>query len=231
MKKFALALMLLGLCAHTLKAGEPKQPKETVSFNQLLAELAAYPLKSVTVPEPMPDKNAQSASGDDERYWITVFASDNHERTRLLEAGMDIVEIKSDRVSGFARKKTLDALSEKGFVVESKITMAKYAQHSGKDFPAADAAYHNYKETTDLLKTLAESNSTVASLFSIGKTIEGRDIWCLRINSSAKGETASSKPGAVYIGNHHAREHLANEVPLLFAAWLFDHKNDADVKK
>ncbi|OGS05477.1 MAG: hypothetical protein A3I76_07130, partial [Elusimicrobia bacterium RIFCSPLOWO2_02_FULL_61_11] len=71
----------------------------------------------------------------------------------------------------------------------------------------------------------------ISSLFSIGKTVEGRDIWCLRINSNAKGETPSSKPGALYIGNHHAREHLSNEVPLLFAAWLFDHKNDADIRQ
>jgi carboxypeptidase T len=101
---------------------------------------------------------------------------------------------------------------------------------ANKDFPTADAAYHNYKETTDLLNQMASKNSDIASVFSIGKTTEGRDIWCLRINSAAKGTAPSSKPGAFFLGNIHAREHLANEVPLLFAAWLFDHRNDADIK-
>ncbi|HCE98838.1 MAG: hypothetical protein A2021_02055 [Elusimicrobia bacterium GWF2_52_66] len=212
--------------------GQRPPKADSVTFNQLLGELAAYPVEGIVAPPvPMPDKTTQSAGKAAERYWITVFASDNHERTKLLEAGMDIVEIKSGKVSGFASKRTLDALSEKGFVVESKITMAQYVQQFGKDFPAADSVYHNYNETVELLETLAANNSDIASLFSIGKTIEGRDIWCLRINSNAKGEEASSKPGAVYIGNHHAREHLSNEVPLLFAAWLFDHKGDADVKK
>ena len=231
MKKLALVLMLLALCSHTIKAGEPKQSQKTVSFNQLLSELAAYPAKNIVIPEPVLDKTAQPAAGADDRYWVTVLASDNHQRTRLLEAGMDIVEIKSDRVSGFANKKILDLLAKNGFVVKGKMTIAQYSQQFGKDFPVADAAYHNYQETTDLLKTLAANNPAIASLFSIGKTIQGRDIWCLRINSNAQGEIASTKPGAVYIGNHHAREHLSNEVPLLFAAWLFDHKDDADIKQ
>ena len=115
-------------------------------------------------------------------------------------------------------------------VVENAITMRDYVAAMGKDFPAADAAYHNYKETTDLLKAMAAKNPDIASVFSIGKTIEGRDIWCLRINSSAKGAARSTKPGALYIGNHHAREHLSNEVPLLLGAWLLDHRNDAAIK-
>ena len=231
MKKIALALVLFSFCSHTLKAEEPTQSSQNISFNQLLGQLIKSSIENIVIPAPMPDKDAQAATSADDRYWATVFASDKYERTKLLEAGMDIVEVRKNKVSGFVDKKTLAVLSEKGFVVESKMPMAQYIQQFGKDFPAADSAYHNYKETTELLKKLAADNSAIASLFSIGKTVEGRDIWCLRINSTAKGANASSKPGAVYIGNHHAREHLSNEVPLLLAAWLFDHKGDADVKK
>src|SRR3989338_8883179 len=78
---------------------------------------------------------------------------------------------------------------------------------------------------------MAAASPAVSSLFSIGKTVEGRDIWCLRVNANAKGETPSSKPCAFFLGNIHAREHLANEVPLLLAAWLLEHRNDAEVKK
>lgn len=109
--------------------------------------------------------------------------------------------------------------------------MAEHAAAKGRVFPAADAAYHDYKETTGLLKRLAAGNPDIASLFSIGKTSEGRDIWCLRINSDAKGITPSSKPGAFFLGNLHAREHLSNEVPLLLAAWLLEHKDSPEVKK
>jgi len=223
MKKIFLSLALVNLLAFTANAGENLAPSN-ISYDQLLGQITAEP---VLVPAPAADK-AGFVSETDGRFWVTVKAADSHARTRLLEAGFDIVEINKDSVSGIAGPEMMAALSSKAFVVQSRVPMAALA---AKDFPSADAAYHNFKETTDLLKQMASANSDIASMFSIGKTTEGRDIWCLRINSNAKGEAASSKPGAFFLGNVHAREHLANEVPLLFAAYLFDHKNDADIKK
>ena len=230
MKKSAFVFLIPFFCL-VLNAGEPVQSRKNVSFDQLLSEITKNPPENAPIPEPALDKTRLPPPGVQERFWLVVRASDKYERTRLLEAGMDIVEIKEGKVAGFASRRTVEELSAKGFVIEQKLTMEEYAHQPGKDFPTADALYHNYSETTELLKTLAANNSAIASLFSIGKTVEGRDIWCLRINSSAGGEAPSSKPGAFFVGNHHAREHLSNEVPLLFAAWLFDHKTDADVKQ
>lgn len=228
MKQLILALALLCSFSAGSVAEETRSP-QSVSFDQLLEYISAPPAERVQAPAPALEKN--SAQAADGRYWVTVKAADRRARTRLLEAGLDILEIDGDNSSGFAGQQTMDILSSKSFTVVNKMTLAEYAAAQGKDFPAGDAAYHNFKETADLLKQMAAANPDIASLFSIGKTVEGRDIWCLRINSNAKGETPSSKPGALYIGNHHAREHLSNEVPLLFAAWLFDHKNDADIKQ
>ncbi|HBA59417.1 MAG TPA: carboxypeptidase [Elusimicrobia bacterium] len=225
MKKILLSLIFLGSSGGNLKAAD-------ASFDQLLKQIS--PDVKVQAPAPSLEKVSMSGIADDGRYWVTAVASDKQARTRLMEAGMDIVEIHGSKVSGLAHANTLKALSaEKSMVIESAITVEALhaALSSQKDFPTADAAYHNYAETTDLLKQMASKNSDIASLFSIGKSVEGRDIWCLRINSNAKGTAKSSKPGAFFLGNMHAREHLANEVPLLFAAWLMDHRNDADVKK
>ena len=225
MTKLLLSLILLGTFTLTVKAGD-------TSYDQLLKQIS--PDASIQAPVPALDMSGMSAIVPDGHYWVTAVAADKAARTRLLNAGMDIVEIHGDKVSGTAPYNTLKALStEKSMVVESAMPLADYADAltSQKDFPAADAAYHNYAETTSLLKDMVSKNSDVASLFSIGKTTEGRDIWCLRINSTAKGTAASTKPGAFFMGNIHAREHLANEVPLLFAAYLFDHRNDATIKQ
>jgi carboxypeptidase T len=220
MKKILLSLALLG--AFSLSAGAAD-----TSYGQLLKEIASA--EPALAPEPSFGAHSrESASG---RYWVTVRAADKRARTSLLEAGLDIVEINRDTVSGFAGPYTMGLLSSKSFSLLGKTPVEELGGGYNKDFPSQDAAYHNFKETTDLLKEMASKNSDIASLFSIGKTVEGRDIWCLRINTNAKGEAASSKPGALFIGNHHAREHLSNEVPLLFAAYLFDHRNDAEVKK
>ncbi len=225
MKKLLISIALFGvLCARAVSA--PLSP-ENISFNQLLKDITAP--AAARAPEPE-ERSAILSAPSDGRYWVTVKAADKYARTRLLEAGMDIVEIKGDNVSGFAGPHTMELLQSGGFVVLSRVPLSEYLAGRQKDFPAADAVYHNYKETWDLLKQMAAKNPDIASLFSIGKSIEGRDIWCLRINSNAKGEAPSSKPGALFIGNHHAREHLSNEVPLLFAAWLFDHRGDTAIK-
>ncbi|MCX5791393.1 MAG: M14 family metallopeptidase [Elusimicrobia bacterium] len=227
MKKLLLSLTLLAGFALALKAGDTG-----TSFEQLLSRIAPAGAP-VAAPAPATAKAVLPALQPDGYYWVTVQAADKYARTRLLEAGMDIVEIHKDKVSGFAHANTLKLLSvNKAMLVESVIPVMDYLSAVNKDFPAADAAYHNYAETTSLLKDMASKNPDIASVFSIGKTTEGRDIWCLRINSSAKGAAVKSeKPGAFFLGNVHAREHLADEVPLLFAAWLMDHRKDADIKK
>ncbi|MCX5785471.1 MAG: M14 family metallopeptidase [Elusimicrobia bacterium] len=232
MKKLSIYIILPVFWAGTLMAAGDRSPEKAVnvSFEQLLNRLTGGILKDISLPEPGVEMAALEDLKNDDRFWVTVSASDKYARTALLEIGLDIAEVNDKTVSGFIHKQGLDTLSEKGYVVLSRQSIYDYARQYLKDFPAADSAYHNYKETADVLKQLAAANQDIASLFSIGKTVEGRDIWCLRLNTSAKGDAASSKPGAFYIGNHHAREHLSNEVPLLFAAYLLEHRNDADIK-
>ncbi len=221
-----LMLFLALMVSFSFRAGaEEGNP----SFNQLADQVRTPAPPAPRAVEPAIDTALSRDAGGG--YWVTVKAADSRARTRLLEAGLDIVEIKGENSSGFADQHTLELLSSRGYPVANKMTMAEYTASKWRGFPVADAAYHDYKETTVLLKSLAAGNPDIASLFSIGKTSEGRDIWCLRINSNARWETPSSKPGAFFLGNLHAREHLTNEVPLLLAAWLLDHKNSSDVKK
>lgn len=221
--------LLVSLFAVSVFAQKNDEFQKNLSFDQILGEIISR-YESPTPPNPEMEGSIDPLKNDD-RMYVTVKASDRKERTHLLELGLDIIEIKKDSVSGFIRMADLTALENKEFSIVEKKTIYDWAKQFDKDFPAADSAYHNYNETLDYLKKLASANSDIASLFSMGKTIEGRDIWVLRLNSSAKGDAKSSKPGAVFVGNHHAREHLTNEVPLLFAAYLLDNRNTPEIKK
>ncbi len=228
MKNLTLILALSFFCAGAgFAAGQENSP----TFISLLERSFAGRLPGLDLPEPGLDAAVAGALKNDDRYWVTVQAADKYARTALLEAGMDVVEIKGGKTLGFVRRAELDILAAKGFIIENRVTIYEYAKQHLKDFPAADSAYHNYQETAELLKTLAEGNPEIASLFSAGKTLEGREIWCLRLNSTEKGEEPSTKPGAFYVGNHHAREHLSNEVALGLAVYLLDHKNEPEIKK
>ncbi len=221
--------LLVSLFAFSAFAQKSEELQKNLAFDQILGELVSR-YENPNIPEPKMDGSIDPLKTDD-RMYITVKASDKKERTRLLELGLDIMDIKKDSVSGLISKIELSALENKEFSIIGKKTIYDWAKQFEKDFPVSDSAYHNYNETLEYLKKLASENSDIASLFSMGKTIEGRDIWVLRLNSSAKGEVKSSKPGAVFVGNHHAREHLSNEVPLLFAAYLLDNRDKPEIKK
>ena len=216
MKK-SLAALLLPLLVSAASAGP---------FEQL-----SRGLELPAAPAPILASAAPGYLQADDRYWVTVAADDKYDRTALLGAGMDIVEIEARYVSGFIPEKDMEQLAAKGFIVKSRQTIQAYASRHLKDFPAADAVYHNYKETTDLLQALAAQHPAETSIFSLGRTTEGREIWCLRLNPAEKGETPSARPAAFFMGNHHGREHLSNEVALGLAEHLLSRKAEPEIKK
>lgn len=83
------------------------------------------------------------------------------------------------------------------------------------DFPSKDSKYHTYEEMLAELQTLARNYADITELFSIGKSLEGRELWALKISTNK--ETNAFIPATAFFGAHHAREHLSTEVPLLFA--------------
>lgn len=203
----------------------------------LCAPAAAATLDQLPGASPrIPEVPAPAAAGaewleGDGRYWVTVGADDRWDRTALLAAGLDIVETGEKSVSGLIAQDELAGLAAKGFFVKSRLAMRDYAAQHFRDFPQGDADYHNYAETEAALKALAAAHPAEASLFSIGRSIEGREIWCLRLNPSEKGEAPSSRPGAFFMGNHHGREHLTNEVALALAGYLLENKGQPEVRR
>lgn len=204
----------------------------------LVSAASAGPFEQLRRDLELPNPPAPAASADafthlagDDRYWVTVSADDKYDRTALLEAGLDIVEIEKNYVSGFIGKAAMEQLAAKGFIVRSRQTIYDYARNHLKDFPAADAAYHNYAETEAELKALAAANPAEASLFSLGRTTEGREIWCLRLNTGERGKSPSARPAVLFMGNHHGREHLTNEVALAVARHLLANKADPAIGK
>ena len=78
--------------------------------------------------------------------------------------------------------------------------------------------YHSLDEMEELLHSLAAAHPEVTSLYSIGKSIEGRDIWCLEITDNPGVD--EGEPGVFYMGLHHAREWPTLEICLYIAETL-----------
>lgn len=190
-------------------------------------------LRMAANPDIVPARPSMNIRKDasDQRYWLEVQAADKKARTALASAGMSFEDIGEASVQGIASGQTLKQLHEQGFKILQSESLETFDKLFSREFPPEDAAYHSYAETYAALKVMADKNPKLVSLFSIGKSAEGRDIWAVRFNDTQKANEPSKKPGVVFIGNHHAREHLSVEVPLAYAQWLSDNRDDAGVRQ
>ena len=81
-----------------------------------------------------------------------------------------------------------------------------------EDFPPADAGYHNYAEMTAEIQQVAAAQPDIVSTFSVGQSYEGRAMWAAKISDNVA--TDENEPEVLFLGQHHAREHLTVEMTL-----------------
>jgi carboxypeptidase T len=154
----------------------------------------------------------QALTSEQTMYWVKLRAASSFERTIIVNTGTSIEGVRDGYAYGFAGFEELQKLKKLGWLE------SYHAITDEMDFPVEDEKYHNYAELTAKLDKIAGSNSKIVRKISLGKSIEGRDLWALEI--SGKLEDTSNLPAVFFMGGHHAREHLSVEVPLLLAEHL-----------
>lgn len=182
-------------------------------------------------PAPVVSRKAPAASISeaDGRVWAEFDAPGKAERNALVDAGISLEEIKPGRAAGFATAKALERAAAKGLKPAVKVSVR--ARFGKLDFPDKDAIYHNYKELESEMRGVAARAPDLVSVFSIGKSTLGRDILAIRLTKGARGTQRSDKPGILFLGTHHAREHLSTEVPLLIARYLAENRAQPEIAR
>jgi hypothetical protein len=88
--------------------------------------------------------------------------------------------------------------------------------------PAQDAGlYHTFSEVAVEMQALAAQYSNIAKVESIGRSVQGRDLWAIKITDNISQD--ESEPAVVFLGCHHAREWISVDVPFLLAKYLLEH--------
>jgi murein tripeptide amidase MpaA len=92
-----------------------------------------------------------------------------------------------------------------------------------------NGAYHSYQELEFELKVLVRAYPSIARLYIVGKSLENRNIYALKISDNVS--IKENEPGIAFLGCHHAREWISLEVPLLTGKHLLENYNsDGRVK-
>jgi carboxypeptidase T len=212
-----------------------ERPLKPLSLAGLLA-LAATAARALPDPRfegpgapalPVAAAPAANAEAVDERLWVELAAPDKAARQAAVDAGVSIEAVAPGKAAGFAGPAALERVRARGLTVLSKVSLRE--RFGALEFPERDSIYHDYAETVAELRSIASSAPDLASVFPIGKSVRGRDILALRLNSDARGTAASRKPGVVFLGTHHAREHLSTEVALLLPRKILESRSDPKV--
>lgn len=164
--------------------------------------------------------NATSVPGSETSFWMKIKATDKFQRTALENMGIPIDMVREDYVISYGSQTDVDLLKSKNLL------LAHTPIVKPSDFPTPDSIYHNYAELTQAVQKLAAENQDIVALDSLGKTVEGREIWHLRISTDLS--SSRQKPAAIYMGGHHAREHLSIDVPLRLTQKLIQDYRSGD---
>lgn len=135
--------------------------------------------------------------------------------SQLLAAplGLDVWEVRADHLVLQATEAQAQRLEQMGYGVEQLHETESYLSTFATD--EAVAGYHSAETLEADLRRLAEDNSEIAELREIGRSVENRPIWALRL-----GQRRGSTLKMAFLGCHHAREWIAVEVPYLLAEHL-----------
>lgn len=82
--------------------------------------------------------------------------------------------------------------------------------------------FYDHAGLSNILARLRDAFPELTQLHSLGKSVEGRDLWCLEI-TSRKGGDAKRKPGMFAMGNIHGNEVQGGEA-LAYTAWYLCHQ-------
>jgi carboxypeptidase T len=135
------------------------------------------------------------------------------ERSAIARTGAAIEEIGPDYVIVRATPEEIAPFAAEAVAVERRTRL--------RAFPGEDSLYHDYTAMTVEIDAVAVAHPTIVSApFSIGQSYEGRELWAVKITGNS---AVDGKPGVLFLGLHHAREHLTVEMTLYILHLLADN--------
>ncbi len=155
-----------------------------------------------------PASGAIQQAGRQETYDVHIYRISNvttkEGRSAVTRAGAAIEEIGANYVIVSATPQEASQIAKLGYPVQELF------QTMG--FPSADAAYHDYAEMVAEIQQVAASHPDLVSVFSLGQSYEGRELWAAKISDNVGVD--EDEPEVLFLGLHHAREHLTVEMTL-----------------
>ncbi|XP_053642527.1 carboxypeptidase D isoform X4 [Cherax quadricarinatus] len=82
-----------------------------------------------------------------------------------------------------------------------------------------DFEYHNYAKMTDFVRSMSATYPNLTALYSIGKSVQGRELWVMVVSASPY-EHIVGQPNVKYVANMHGNEAVGREMLLHLIEYL-----------
>ena len=172
---------------------------------------------------------------DKPTHLIEVEAHNSAERSAIANLGFAPEEFRSDKVYIYGRAQDEATLRKAGFNTHSYEIQPQWLKwrEGESDKAGGTSSYHSYDQVNTILNDVVAKHPNIASLTTIGKSLENRDVKMVRLSGKSLGDAETNKlPVVFYMGCHHAREHLSVEMAVNFLQYLADnYGKNADVTR
>ncbi len=93
--------------------------------------------------------------------------------------------------------------------------------------------YTNYDELTSLLQGLTSKYPSISKLHSIGKSVDGRELWVFQITDEvSESNYEPGKPMFKYVANLHGNEAVGRQLLIYLIEYLLDnYESEARIKQ
>src|SRR4051812_48411824 len=105
-------------------------------------------------------------------------------------------------------------------VLATLLALVATSVTSASEFPPGKEGYHSYTELGADIAAVAAAHPDIVSVFSIGKSFQGRDIWAAKVSDNVGID--EREPEVLFDGGTHSDEPMSVEMTLRIFHWLAD---------
>jgi len=162
-----------------------------------------------------------------DRYPVEIAIGEHSHVYELAGLGIDIDSVGEGWVRAYVSDSEAETVRGLGFEVERIPNQALRMWRAIRDAEALGEKdeYHDYTELTAYLQGVAADHPGITRLISIGKTVQNRDLWFLKISDNPDAE--ENEPEFKYISTMHGDEPVGTENCLKFIDWITDNYDSA----
>lgn len=143
---------------------------------------------------------------------VDVTLRDSAQLDELAAAGYDIAGRKGNVVTLYATDAERAALQRSGYALRVMDQRLDAERDAGEEPGKALGQYHGYAALTAALAAYAESYPAICRMFSLGQSVEEREIWAVKITDNPDAE--EDEPEVKYVSTMHGDEPIGTELCL-----------------